>query len=300
MQLSQEKVKQFQKKILTWYEEHKRPLPWRDVPYGTSLQDRAYRVFISEVMSQQTQIARVISKYELWMKAFPTVEDLSQAKVADVLQHWSGLGYNRRALNLKKAAEIIVKNFNGKFPTTEKELMQLPGIGKYTARAILCFAFDEQVAVVDTNIRKVIMTQILNLPVISSKARNQNEITHHFVLRDDKKIDEKELETIAQMLLPVGRAYDWNQALMDYAGAVLKNEKISILKQSKFIGSHRYYRGQILKKLLEKQAIYVSELGFLIKKDHTISDDLWLQSLLQELVSEGFIRIEQGMVRLAS
>lgn len=275
MKLSAGKIKLFQEKILTWYEEHKRELPWRGVSDGTSLQETAYKVFISEVMSQQTQLNRVVPKYQDWMKAFPTIVDLANAKVSDVLHYWSGLGYNRRALNLKKAAEILVTEYDGKFPTIEKELLGLPGIGKYTARAILCFAFGEQIAVVDTNVRKIIVTQ--------------------FGIDGD----DQELQEIADQLLPKGKAYDWNQALMDYASEVLKKHKIVIPKQSKFIGSHRYYRGQILKKLLEKKTIKFSELGLLIKENYTRLDDLWLQTLIKELVDEGFIVAEQETLVLA-
>lgn len=276
MQLSPNKIKQFQKTILDWYVKNKRDLPWRKMPVGTPLQQRVYMILVSEVMSQQTQISRVIPKFDAWMQQFPTVERLAQAKVAEVLQYWSGLGYNRRALNLKKTAEMIVNNFDGKFPSTEKELLSLPGIGKYTARAILCFAFNQQVAVVDTNIRKIIVTQF---------GRDGNE---------------NELQQVADQLLPKGKAYEWNQALMDYAAAVLKQERIPIPRQSKFIGSHRYYRGQVLKYLLKNKTIPVSQLGIVIKKDFTQAEKEWLDKLIQELIDEGFIVKKQGMVVLAS
>jgi len=158
--LSPQKIKQFQQHILDWYAQHKRDLPWREVPVGTSLEQKAYRVLVSEVMSQQTQIGRVVPKYEAWLEAFPTVQDLAEAQVGEILRLWSGMGYNRRALNLKKTAEVIVRDYDGKFPQDEKELLKLPGIGEYTARALLCFAFDKQVAVVDTNVRKVILVEL--------------------------------------------------------------------------------------------------------------------------------------------
>src|SRR5260221_6037221 len=203
--ISKQKITSFQKQILDWYAKNQRDLPWRRTR-------DPYRILISEVMSQQTQLSRLMPKYLAWLEKFPTVHDLAQAKISDVLHSWSGLGYNRRALNLKKTAEIISKQYHGEFPHSEKDLLSLPGIGEYTARAVLCFAFDQQIAVVDTNVRKVILTRFA--------------------------VSEKEISEIAGVLLPVGKAYEWNQALMDYAAAVLKKEKIPIPKQSKFIGSH--------------------------------------------------------------
>lgn len=253
--------------ILNWYDIHQRELPWRKTR-------DPYHILISEIMSQQTQISRVIPKFTLWLQAFPTIIDLANAPTAEVLKLWSGLGYNRRALNLKKTAQIVAANYNGQFPKSEKELLTLPGIGQYTARAVLCFAFDQQVAVVDTNVRKVILTQF--------------------------QANEKEIPLIAEQLLPIGKAYQWNQALMDYASTVLKKEKIPVPKQSKFIGSHRYYRGQILKQLLAKKIIPLNKLGALIKKDYTHEEKLWLHNLVDELRNEGFLILKDNSVELAN
>jgi A/G-specific adenine glycosylase len=286
----QKKIK-FQKQILDWYQKNQRDLPWRKTR-------DPYRIFISEVMSQQTQLSRVIPKYEAWIEKFPTIQSLARAKVSDVLHYWSGLGYNKRALNLKKTAEIITEKYDGGFPQSEKELLSLPGIGQYTARAVLCFAFDQQIAVVDTNVRKVILTQILNSEN-PKDSKNQD-----FTLADrntisEKKVDDKTIQEIATQLLPAGHAYEWNQALMDYAANVLKKEKIPIPKQSKFQGSRRYYRGQILKVLLQKKKVAVTDIGFLIKKDFTENEKEWLQKLLDELVTEGFIIYKNNTILLA-
>ncbi|HVA96832.1 MAG TPA: hypothetical protein VND99_04205 [Candidatus Acidoferrales bacterium] len=273
--ISRKKITSFQKHILDWYSVHKRDLPWRELPFDTVKGARdPYKILVSEIMSQQTQLSRVIPKYEAWVKKFPSTEHLAQAKTAEVLHYWNGLGYNRRALHLKKTAEIIAAKYHGEFPRSEKELMILPGIGKYTARAILCFAFDQQVAVVDTNVRKVILTQFA--------------------------VPEKEIAEIADALLPQGSAYNWNQALMDYAASVLKKEKISIPKQSQFIGSHRYYRGQVLKLLLQKRKVPVDDVGFLIKKDYTDKDKKWLLKLLEELEKEGFIIANHNLIELVA
>jgi A/G-specific adenine glycosylase len=266
MKLTKSTTVQFQNSILSWYQVNKRDLPWRKTR-------DPYAILVSEVMSQQTQVSRVLPKYNAWMEKFPTVFDLAVAKVSDVLLYWSGLGYNRRALNLKKTAVLIVTKYKGTFPIDEKQLRQLPGIGEYTARAVLCFAFNKQIAVVDTNVRKVILTQ--------------------FAQEEGKNIQE-----VADALLPQGQAYEWNQALMDYAAAVLKKHKILIPKQSKFIGSHRYYRGKLLKELLQKKIIPQSDIGILLKKDYSVADEEWLTGLLKELTDEGFIRIKRGIIRL--
>ncbi|MEK7571200.1 MAG: hypothetical protein AAB553_02910 [Patescibacteria group bacterium] len=306
--LSAKEVTDFRQKILTWYTENKRILPWRALPFDEGLQLRdPYKILISEVMSQQTQIDRVIPKYEAWIKKFPTVSHVAEASVADVLTYWSGLGYNRRVLNLKKTAEVIVKKYQGKFPQEETELLLLPGIGSYTARAMLCFAFNQQVVVVDTNVRKVILTQIaMKRHSGEDEGRLQNPDSGHLpamqsnALQAGARMTDKEIEEIAIQLLPAGQAYEWNQALMDYAGSVLKKEKIAVPKQSKFVGSHRYYRGQILKLLLQKKQLKINEVGPLIKQDYAVDEEAWLQNLVAELVREGFIAKEDGSIKLVS
>jgi A/G-specific adenine glycosylase len=297
--ISKKKIAVFQKDILSWYAINKRDLPWRKTR-------DPYSILISEVMSQQTQLSRVVIKYDAWMEIFPTVEVLANASVAQVLQYWSGLGYNRRALHLKKTAEKVVSEFNGVFPQTEKELMSLPGIGKYTANAVLCFAFDQQIAVVDTNVRKVILTQVLNFENSENQGIRESEIltirdsdNQSIQKRTGNKIDERLIETLATQLLPKGRAYEWNQALMDYASAVLKKEKISIPKQSKFVGSQRYYRGQILKILLKKKKVHLDELGFLIKKEYTSVEEEWLKKIVDELIKEGFVFFKNNILELS-
>jgi A/G-specific adenine glycosylase len=287
LKLSKPQITIFQNKILTWYAQHQRDLPWR-VSRGP------YRILVSEIMLQQTQVSRVIPKYKNWLQAFPTVQDLAAAKTSEVLALWSGLGYNRRALNLKKTAEIVVAKYAGKFPSTEKELLALPGIGMYTARAVLCFAFNQQVSVVDINVKKVILTQIVSAPPNVLKLGDAPKISRTETLND------KEIALIADQLLPQGKAYEWNQALMDYSSIVLKKEKIVIPKQSKFLGSRRYYRGQVLKQLLDKREIALEELGSLIKKNYVVSEKGWLDSLVMELKEEGFIEIKKDFISLTS
>ncbi len=265
-------IQKFQKDILDWYQKNKRDLPWRrpSLKLWNDWQGDPYKVLVSEIMSQQTQIARVIPKYHAWLQKFPTVFDLASASTRDVLLLWSGLGYNRRALYLQKCAQEIVEKYQGKFPEDEKLLLQLPGIGKYTARALLCFAFDQQVAVVDTNVRKVILTQLCqNHPERSEGSPNKKEDSSATPQNDKTFMTEKKIEDVAAQVLPQGKAYEWNQALMDYAAIALKKEKHpKAQKQSRFKDSDRYYRGEIIRFLLAHNTITTIQL-----QDHLLQTD---------------------------
>lgn len=172
---------------------------------------------------------------------------------------------------------MISEQYWERFPVTTKELETLPGIGKYTAAAVACFAFDQQIAVVDTNIRKVITTQFFQgaLP------------TEHVI------------EEVASQLVPQGQAYDWNQSLMDYSSLMLKKEKIPVPKQSRFHGSDRYYRGRTLKLLLDKHEITLPELQSLFQKDHPISPER-LEHILTGMIKDSFLVREGEKYLLAN
>lgn len=265
--MGKQEIKDFQKHILRWYRKHKRNLPWRRTK-------DPYAILISEVMLQQTQVSRVVPKFEQWMKEFPNVQSLANAKTRDVLRLWSGLGYNRRALYLQKAAQKIIADCKGKFPRSEEELVRLPGIGVYTARAVLCFAFNKQVAVMDTNVRKVILTQFAKYETNS-------------------KVQDNEIQKIADTLLPPGKARDWNQALMDYASSELKKEKIPIKKQATFKNSNRYYRGQIVKKLIAEGRWGIGDA----RKELALSEEK-MRSIIEGLVKDGLIALRGDAVVL--
>jgi A/G-specific adenine glycosylase len=161
-----------QSALLAWFAENGRDLPWRHTR-------DPYAILVSEVMLQQTQVARVLERYPPWLERWPTATALAAAPAADVLRAWSGLGYNRRALGLQNAARRVVEL--GEFPRTIDELERLPGVGPYTARAIACFAFDAQVTALDTNVRRVL----------------------------ERSLGTTDAEP------PPGRAWHWNQALFD-------------------------------------------------------------------------------------
>ena len=181
--------------LLKWYAEHGRAnLPWRVVrdPYYT---------LVSEFMLQQTQVDRVIPKFESFVTRWPEVHALAEASAADVLREWKGLGYNSRALRLHGVAKAVVERFGGTIPRDGVELRSLPGIGPYTAAAIAAFAFDVNVAAMDTNLRRVI---------------HRLEFGVEFPrLASDKALDER-----ADALIPQGSAHDWNSAMMDLGATI--------------------------------------------------------------------------------
>lgn len=196
-----------------------------------------YKILVSEVMLQQTQVTRVIPKYKEFLKQFPTTKKLATASLGDVLRAWQGLGYNRRAKFLKQAAEEIVHERNGKWPKTHEGLRTLPGVGNYTAGAVMNFAYNEPVPLIETNVRTVYI--------------------YHF-FHDKEGVSDKELFPIIERTLDVVNPREWNWALMDY-GAHLKetvgnlNRKSKTYqKQSSFKESNRYVRGAILRELAKQ------------------------------------------------
>lgn len=217
----------FRKVVWEFYKkEGRHALPWRKTR-------NPYRILVSEVMLQQTQVERVLPYYQTFLSRFPTVRKLSQAPLRDVLKVWQGLGYNRRARLLHEAAKAVVREHKGKFP---KDLSVLPGVGPYTAGAVRAFAYNDDVVILETNIRTV--------------------ITHHF-FADRTDIPDKEVIAVAAKVLPKGKAREWYAALMDYGshlkrrGVRINAKKKGYTKQSAFKGSNREVRGAILKALVE-------------------------------------------------
>ena len=194
-------------KLLNWYDKHARSLPWRVSP-----QDREngklpdpYQVWLSEIMLQQTTIPTVIGYFANFLTTWPTIQDLADAQEDDILAAWAGLGYYARARNLKKCADILVKKYAAKFPNTEQELLELPGIGVYTAAAILSIAFNIPATVVDGNVERVIS----RLFSISTP------------FPDSKKL----IKQHATQLQSSERAGDYSQAIMDLGATVCSPTK---------------------------------------------------------------------------
>ncbi len=215
-----------QRRILAWFSVHGRDLPWRRTldPYA---------ILVSEVMLQQTQVGRVVPRYEAFLERFPALSSLAAADTPELLRSWSGLGYNNRALRLRQAARIVEREHDGRLPDREASLLALPGVGRYTARALLVFGWNRPVAAVDTNVRRVLI--------------------HELGL--DPGITDRELDGVATHMVPAGRAREWHHALMDYGASVLSSRATGIRsrsRQSAFEGSRRQVRGAILRVLLDR------------------------------------------------
>jgi A/G-specific adenine glycosylase len=266
-------IRRFRKKLLTWFKHHGRDLPWR-----TDISP--YTVFISEIMLQQTQVDRVVAKYSPFIAAFPDFKALAMAPLSKIYSFWQGLGYNRRALNLKKAAEALIKDHSGKLPDVPERLLELPGIGKATAASMCAFAFNKPVVFLETNIRTVLI--------------------HHFCPHRTSVTDD-DLLPLAAAVLDRRNSRVWYSALMDY-GTMLKKQygnasrrSATYKKQSKFNGSTRQIRGTILRVLLSAGPLKVDEIHHDLSCDHTL-----LQKILLDLVNEGFLKKKSGKYYLIS
>ncbi len=245
------------------YEQNGRhDLPWRKTV-------NPYHILVSELMLQQTQVARVIPKYQAFLKQFPTVRRLADAPLGEVLVAWQGLGYNRRAKFLWSAAQAVVKDGKGKWPKTFGGLKALPGVGEYTAGAVMCFAYNQPARLIETNIRTVYI--------------------HHF-FADREAVPDIELVPLIDKTADIHRPREWGWALMDY-GSYLKstvgnlNKKSKTYqKQSTFKGSNRYVRGAILKVLTEGSCTNVQ----LFKRLDTIEKER-IKLQLDALQLEGLV-----------
>ena len=265
--------------LLAWGGPRLRDLPWRRTrdPWG---------VLVSEVMAQQTQVARIIPRWEAFMERFPTPESLAEAPLADLLRLWQGLGYPRRARALHEAARRI--RDSGRFPSTVEQLMDLPGVGPYTARAVAAFAFDLDVGVLDTNVGRLL-------------ARLAGE-----------RLRPAAAQTMADDLVPKGDAWIWNQAVMDFGATVCTartprcdgcpvNKQCAWAgsteradpaqgsagvsgKQARFEGSDRQARGRLLAALVDGPILAVA-VAVVMDRDSVVAD-----RLLADLVAEGLCR----------
>jgi A/G-specific adenine glycosylase len=185
--------REIQKRLLHWFEQNGRDLPWRKTR-------DPYAIWISEIMLQQTQVATVIPYYQRFLKSFPTVHRLAKSDLSRVLKIWEGLGYYSRARNLHRASKIILNHFKGKIPDHLTDLLNLPGVGKYTAGAILSIAYNKEAPILDGNVKRV--------------------LSRLFAISKDPKKTEGLLWKISESLIPKGRPNAFNQALMDLGSMI--------------------------------------------------------------------------------
>lgn len=223
--LTDEEVRIFRRHVRTFYRTHQRTLPWRET-------HDPYKIWVSEIMLQQTQVDRVLPKYHTFVQTFPNVDTLAAASLQEVLALWVGLGYNRRAQHLHKAATILMREYKSTFPHTAHELEQLPGIGPYTARAIATFAYGTRGVFIETNIRTVYI--------------------HHF-FAGQHNVHDNHIYPLIEATLPTSRIKEWYWALMDYGTHLKKTvgnasrQSTHHTMQSRFKGSVREVRGAIVR-----------------------------------------------------
>lgn len=277
-----EKSSEFRRSVRRWWNAHRRSFPWRET-------DDPYAILVSEIMLQQTQADRVAPKFEGFLARFPDVGTLSRAKNASVLKMWSGLGYNRRALNLKRAAEVIVQEHGGTVPTEESVLKALPGVGAYTAKAILAFAHNKTVAPVDTNIRRIYI--------------------RHF---GDEA--ERDVQAFADTMVPRGQGRNWSSMLMDFGaltcraknpacdelGLAHMSEPKALPRQKPFRDSDRFWRGRVVEVLRARTSLPQAKIQ---KEVETMSGEKLTakraQRIIESLVRDGLITQENNRVRLS-
>ena len=299
-------MQQIQQKLIDWFRAHGRDLPWRRTR-------DPYHILVSEIMLQQTQVDRVLPKYRAFLERFPTLEDLANAPAGDVIRAWAGLGYNRRALNLQRTAQAVIGEHDGRFPETPEELQRLPGIGPYTAGAVACFAFERDVAFMDTNIRRVVQRVFAGTD------------------GEEPTASECALLHLAREAVPAGNGYLWNQAIMELGALVCTatrprcgicplrtdckayqrwkqaDEQVFRIpaarqpgaravaeRRTPYLASNRYFRGRIvsvLRELPAGAALKLAELGPLVKDDWTEAEHGWLARVVEGLAADGLIAL---------
>jgi A/G-specific adenine glycosylase len=269
-----------QQRLLDWYAANGRDLPWRRTR-------DPYAILVAEVMLQQTQVDRVIPRWYAWLERFPTTHALARASRADAIRAWQGLGYNLRAVRLHAIASQVVEEHGGVLPRSVAGLLALKGVGRYTAGAVACFAYEQPVAMVDTNVRRV-LSRLL-------------------------KVDPRAVDTLADAVVPERAAYAWSQALMDLGATVCRAKRPMCLlcplvsdcggprtdgrvktphAAGEFRGSQRYYRGRVvdfLSRLPHGDSISVDDLV-----THTAppSERQRLIELISQLANDGLLNVD--------
>ena len=278
--------------LVDWYEADHRDFPWRRT-------EDPYEVLVSEVMSQQTQLDRVVPAWENFLDEWPTTAALADADRADVVAFWSdhSLGYNNRAKYLHEAAGQVEGEFGGSFPEDPDGLSELMGVGPYTANAVASFAFDNGDAVVDTNVKRVL----------------------YRAFEEIRNTDDPDYETVASALMPAGESRVWNNAIMELGGVACGKKPRcdeegcpwrewchayqtgdftapDVPTQPSFEGSRRQFRGRIVRVLGEHGEMDLDTLGHRIRVDYSPDGEHgreWLRGLLADLSDDGLVTVEE-------
>ncbi len=289
--------------LLAWYRPQGRDLPWRRTR-------DPYAILVSEIMLQQTQVERVLGKFDEFLATFPTFAALAAASTAEVIRRWAPLGYNRRAVRLQAIARAVTDERGGQLPSTADELRELEGLGAYTANAVACFAFERPAAVVDTNVRRVLSR----------------------IFADELgpgPVGAARMQQFAQSVLPPGAAYDWNQALMDLGATICTaraprcdacpvaascvsrgklgsngvvprkaaEARATYRADGPYEQSARYYRGRIvdrLRELRDGEALTLDELGRGLRPDYGPEHRTWIGGLVDGLIRDGLAATRAG------
>lgn len=272
MGVSPERLEEFSATVWERGRELYRDLPWRDT-------HDPYAILLSEVMLQQTQVSRVMGRWEQWLETFPTIADLASAPLPPVLELWQGMGYNRRALNLKRCAEEVVAMHDGVVPSDKKALLGLPGIGPSTSAGVRIFAFRQPDMYLETNVRAVFI---------------------HELFPGRESVADKELVSLVEATCPQdARVRAWYYALLDY-GAYLKKTMTNptrrskhYTRQSKFEGSHRQKRAYLLRRVID-DALSTEDLARDLAQSERASGRQEpsveeVRAILDELEREGFV-----------
>ncbi len=276
--LSQSEIEAFRATILDLYSEEGRDLPWRRTR-------DPYEIIVSEFMLQQTQVSRVKTKYPTFLERFPDLGTLAEATLTEVLAAWQGLGYNRRALSLHRVTKLVMEEHDGLIPDSYNVLLTLPGIGPATAGSVLAFAFGIPVPFIETNIRRIYI---------------------HFFFPERESVPDQEILPLVEATLDLDRPREWYYALMDYGSRLAKEipnpnlRSAHYTRQSRFEGSDRQVRGEILRILLVPESLSIEELHKRVSVALEGIDRERLEIIVSRLEQDGFLARDSERISIVN